>query len=521
LVICKETFSYPFNFLVRKWIKEGNTVAAFFFNPCETKYEKCTLNEITYYSFKEIEGLKIYTSDEIADEFTKCLHSKFILDSDYLNSIETRYTHFQNLNNQIVSTQLLSRHYHYRNYLQTVDYYQQLNWLTLNYKNVEHIVDEFHPDVVLDTDNAELARTVMREVCYFRSIPYINIDHPRYEFSKLPSYNLNLHYSNVFEDLYRKYLTADVEELSESIDYVNGFRQKSSIMHEMYKGGITAQYKPDAIGRSIRIVLYMARYFYNQDSAGNNRKLKKSNKLIYPDSKEYVKFYFNHEIRKQVLMRKNRYFHNPEDVKYVYMPLHLIPESTTFSVSPMYVNELTIIEAVSKSLPAGWWLYVKEHQAMVGERGIDFYKKVNRLPNVRMVQLNYYQDPKPWITKSEGVVTISGTTAYEAALLGKHAILFADTLFSVIDGVERVYSYEKLPEALKDFSKPLDNIKSCAAYIETVKKLGYNFDIHTLLNKGEKILRGQCELDDDYQRNLDQLEALFVDGYSLYSQIKQ
>lgn len=65
------------------------------------------------------------------------------------------------------------------------------------------------------------------------------------------------------------------------------------------------------------------------------------------------------------------------------MPLHLIPESSTFTLAPIYINELSIIEAVSKSLPTGWWLYVKEHQAMLGERGEFFYKAVNKLPNVK------------------------------------------------------------------------------------------------------------------------------------------
>lgn len=81
------------------------------------------------------------------------------------------------------------------------------------------------------------------------------------------------------------------------------------------------------------------------------------------------------------------------------MPLHLIPESTTSILSPFYINELSVIEAVSKSIPAGWFLYVKEHQAMLGERSLSFYKAINKLPNVKMVQLNYYNESKPWITE--------------------------------------------------------------------------------------------------------------------------
>lgn len=513
LVVCKESYSYPLQFLAKRWLK-NNEVAAFFFNPCETKYNKCILNEITYYAYKDIPHLRMFTSDVIADEFTKILDSDDICDSDMLDTIEKEYTHFLNVNQQIMSTQFLTRHYHFRNYMYPCTYVQQLNWLILNYKNIINIINEYKPDVVLDTDNAELARTILREICYKQNIPYINIEYPRYEYYKLYSYNLNLKYSEAFYKKYQNFLNASETELQEGLDYVDDFRNKSSIMHSMYKGDVTAQYTPDSYMISIRRVLKMAKYFWKQDMSSQNRRIKKSNPIIYPNSKEYIKFYLNFEMRKQKLLRANKYFSAPEKVKYVYMPLHLIPESTTFSISPMYVNELTIIEAISKSLPAGWWLYVKEHQAMVGERGIEFYNKVNKLPNVEMVQLNYYKDPKPWISNSQGVVTISGTTAYEAALMGKHSILFADTPFSLIDGVKRIKSFEDLPEALKEFKNPLKNKKSCAAYIQTVKALGYSIDMKYLLNKGEKILLGDEELDEEYLYYLDSLDQLFVDGYN-------
>ena len=216
-------------------------------------------------------------------------------------------------------------------------------------------------------------------------------------------------------------------------------------------------------------------------------------------------------------MKSNPFFKKPvEGENYVYMPLHLIPESSTFSVAPMYVNELTIIEAVSKSLPAGWWLYVKEHQAMLGERATSFYKLVNRLPNVKMVQLNYYQDPKPWIMKSKGVVTISGTTAYEAALLQRHAIVFSDVPFKLIEGIMRCRSFEDLPQLLKNFTTPLDNIKSCAAYIAAVKKMGVSVNIKLLLNEALGDIRNHIEPSKEYRDNLNRLEELLLKGYQYY-----
>ena len=89
LVLCKEYFSYPFYFLVQKW-KLENEVAAFFFNPPETKYAKCSLNDMTYYAFKQLEGVKLYTSDQIADEFTSLLANDKIIDAAFLHEIEDK-----------------------------------------------------------------------------------------------------------------------------------------------------------------------------------------------------------------------------------------------------------------------------------------------------------------------------------------------------------------------------------------------------------------------------------------------
>lgn len=518
LLVCKETFSYPFYFLAQKWQKD-NDVAAFFMNHVETKYAKSLLNDSTFYTFKALNGIKLYDTNEISDIFTENLHLNELLDEQFLNEISKKYTHFQNINCQIISSQYFTRHYHYRNYMKRCSYYQQLNWLILTYKNIISIIDDFKPDVVLDCDTAELPRIALREVCYSRNIPYINMDHPRYELYKIFSYNLGMQIPFVFKEIYKKYLDGDDNKLSDEIEYVREFKKKHAIMNEMFKDDLTSQYKPSSLYTMLKTLYGKFVYFREQDKAGNNCIIKKGNPILYPNSFEYLKFYCRCEIRKQQLMRKNKYFSPPiKGEKYVYMPLHLIPESGTFNLAPFYINELSIVEAVSKSLPAGWWLYVKEHQAMVGERGTDFYEKVNRLPNVRMVQLNYYNDPKPWIIYSQGVVTISGTTAYEAALLGKHAILFSDVPFVLINGIHRLKSYEDLPSTFEHFTNQVDNEKSCASYIATVKELGYPVNHKYLMSLGEEIIRGNAEMTDEYRENLNNLELLFVRGYKLYNE---
>ena len=84
-------------------------------------------------------------------------------------------------------------------------------------------------------------------------------------------------------------------------------------------------------------------YFWEQDIKAGNLKLKRSNPILYNNSVEYLKFYAKYELIKQYLLRKNKYFYTPsKGEKYLYMPLHLIPESTTFTLAWGHYNNLAV-----------------------------------------------------------------------------------------------------------------------------------------------------------------------------------
>jgi hypothetical protein len=197
------------------------------------------------------------------------------------------------------------------------------------------------------------------------------------------------------------------------------------------------------------------------------------------------------------------------------MPLHLIPESTTFVKAPYYINELFLIEQISKSLPVTWKLYVKEHQAMIGERSLQFYNRINQFPNVRLVQFNFYDDPKPWIEKSKGVITISGSSAYEAAILGKKALVFADVPFKLIYGITKIDSFEQLYNEISSFGK-IDNIKSCAAYIAAVKSIGLEIDIKYLISESESIINGDKIATKKFNENISSLVTFYNKAFKIY-----
>lgn len=513
LLICKESFSFPLFFLAKKLLENGNEVGAFFIHPLESYYNKSKYNENTYYKFKEeLKDVKLFGLKDLCEKFNE-RNNNLVFDKDYLDLIEREYTHFKNLNLQITTSQLMTRHYHTRDFFRESTFNQNLNFVELSYKKVIQVLEDYKPDLILDIEDGEFLRSVLNEVAYKKGIPYITIDYPRFEAYKIPTYCLGVKIEDFLINEYNNCLNMTKDELAHEYNYISELKNKSSIMSKEFKNTITSQYKPDSILQTLKYLSGKIIYFWNIYITSGNIKLTRRKNILYSNPIRHFLFYAKVEFKKQVLLRPNGYFEAPnEKDDYVYMPLHLIPESTTFVKAPFYINELNIIEQVSKSLPIGWKLYVKEHQAMLGERSYDFYKMIKRFPNVKLVQINYYKDPKPWIEKAKGVITITGTGAYESAMLGKKTIIFGDVPFKLIEGISRVNSFEDLPKFFASFGR-INNTKSCAAYIAAIKSVGMEINLKYLITEGEKILKEDKEISDEYQKQIDRLEEFFDKAY--------
>ena len=135
---------------------------------------------------------------------------------------------------------------------------------------------------------------------------------------------------------------------------------------------------------------------------------------------------------------------------FFYFPLHYQPEATTLPLAGWYVDQLMIIDMVSKALPDGVFLYVKEHPSFwnviekyegVNEaRDINYYKYISKLHNVKLIAHDY--SSLELIDKSLCVITATGTAALEAAFKSKPVMVFSDFIYSLIPTVFRIYNYD-------------------------------------------------------------------------------
>lgn len=102
---------------------------------------------------------------------------------------------------------------------------------------------------------------------------------------------------------------------------------------------------------------------------------------------------------------------------YVFIALHKQPEASIDVIGRYHENQLQNICDVWRVLPQGWNLVVKEHTNAIGDRSLfGFYNQISSMPGVIIVDEK--EDSHELIKKSQLVITVSGTVAYEAALMG-------------------------------------------------------------------------------------------------------
>jgi hypothetical protein len=104
--------------------------------------------------------------------------------------------------------------------------------------------------------------------------------------------------------------------------------------------------------------------------------------------------------------------------KYLYFPLYNIPEYSSNFLSTMWLNILSVVEALSKSIPGDWIILLKEHPTGLEHnyRQKDFYDQLNRIPNVEFAPV--LANGNSLIANAELVFVTVGTSGWEAILKG-------------------------------------------------------------------------------------------------------
>lgn len=137
---------------------------------------------------------------------------------------------------------------------------------------------------------------------------------------------------------------------------------------------------------------------------------------------------------------------DPESIppRSVFFAIHYQPEQSTLAQGIWHVNQVALVENISKSLPLGYTLVVKEHPWGRGNRPRWQYEHLAGFYNVVFCDA----PAKEIIKRVDAVVAVSGTVAMEALVFDKPTVLLGRNFFEFSDLIYRVPVINDLPDVL-------------------------------------------------------------------------
>ncbi|MBI2644486.1 MAG: hypothetical protein HYW95_03205 [Candidatus Wildermuthbacteria bacterium] len=157
-----------------------------------------------------------------------------------------------------------------------------------------------------------------------------------------------------------------------------------------------------------------------------------------------------------------RFYQNPvPGEKYMYFPLHFPDDSQLTARAVPFITQEFVIEILSRYLPYGYKIYVKEHPASLGYYSSHMLRFICGLPNVKLVPplLNSHG----LIQKAEIVCVINSSVGYEALLYQKPVVTFGESFYSgrgVTLDIRNLYDVPKILQQAQRFQPDRERILS-------------------------------------------------------------
>lgn len=134
--------------------------------------------------------------------------------------------------------------------------------------------------------------------------------------------------------------------------------------------------------------------------------------------------------------------------KYVYFPIFSRKETSYLSNDMYYSeNEVSLIREVARSLPLGYFLYVKEHPFNPGDFTFSELNKLKKISNIRLFHPSV--SSQELIDNGAAIVTVEGTAGWEGFLSKKPVICVSGmTFYAYSSLVYKVANIRDLPAVL-------------------------------------------------------------------------
>ena len=394
----------------------------------------------------EINYEQIITTQHLID-----LYKNDALDMDFLIEAEKKYG----------DTSLWYKAFLERDFIGTFHYepchkYSEeeiLRWIQATIKHIEHVIEVCKPDYWFDIFTVQFIRQAIVSMCKYHGISWL-----RPQYSRVGSYaailNTNL---DIFPYIERYKEIMDNKELSieEGEKAVKAFCKSNKSINNNYEEfpkWIQDLIHPDTLSfrkklKKISFFISIYKLLIDQIDYIVHKKEWRQHHRTRPPS-VYIGSLIRQFINKKMikisgLPRKNYEVNTP----FFLFALITIPEEQTEIRSPIFSDEYFLIRVIAQSLPIDCILYVKEHRTMFLKRPHSFYRKIEEIPKVKV--LDAFLPIIPLIKKAEAVITIGGTVGFEAIFHKKPVIYFGQVGYDIIDYAVYVKDVRDLPNILK------------------------------------------------------------------------
>lgn len=171
---------------------------------------------------------------------------------------------------------------------------------------------------------------------------------------------------------------------------------------------------------------------------------------------------------------------SPTGRPFIYFPLHVPLDVAITFRSPVFKDQMALLDLLCRSCPLGYDVVFKEHPAMVGVinsgEAIKLLKKYNNLKLLAPTVNNYKV-----LSAAATVVTVNSKSGAEALSLGKQVIVLGDAFYTKSPLVHELRDlsrlHEKIEEVLQLSSVEKEKIK---LYFSSVWEQSSEGDIYQL-----------------------------------------
>ena len=196
---------------------------------------------------------------------------------------------------------------------------------------------------------------------------------------------------------------------------------------------------------------------------------------------------------------KRHSYNKIEGQNYIFYPLHLEPEAAIMARLTMNC-QLFIIEQISQMLPDGWYLYVKEHpdqfngvqfdkymhKSIFNFRNIDFYKRLTKLKNVKLIKLN--NSSSQLIDDAKATLSISGSALIEAVAKKKPVIIFGNDC-SFIEKLKETFSINEIQDISDAINSIANGFKPNYSDLQDIaNRFAFSFDMNNLYTVNDELV---------------------------------